>query len=466
LDNPHPKVAPAVATAVIPRAREGQDVIVGAGLAGLTAALTLQSLGEPGWQIYEREDRVGGHARSVEVDGYTFDFGPHILFAADAEIGDLIRDLLGGNFTAQSREAFIYHREHDLYTRFPFQAHLFGLPTSIVLECLAGLVAAVEGQARGEFDPQNYEEWMRGFFGDGIAERLMIPYARKVWTVEPSEMDFAWIGRRVPTPDVERIIAGALSDDVAQVGATAHFWYPTRGGIEALPKALGERVHGVQLGRELERIDVAARVAVFADGAHVPFDRMIYTLPLSQVDRLVPDLPTHVRTACEALRFQGIYCLNVGIDRPDISDKHWVYFYEDEFPFHRLSFPANFTPHNVPPGKSSISMEIAYSDRRPLDRERVVDEAIEALRSAQILRPDDTIELVHAEEIVPAYVIYDLDHAANSAIVRSWLDEHDILAAGRFGEWQYFNMDHAMKSGRDAARIMAGRRRVPLAKGA
>ena len=46
-------------------------------------------------------------------------------------------------------------------------------------------------------------------------------------------MDFSWIGQRVPTPDVERILTGALTDDVAQVGATAHFWYPWRGGIEA-----------------------------------------------------------------------------------------------------------------------------------------------------------------------------------------------------------------------------------------
>ena len=44
-------------------------------------------------------------------------------------------------------------------------------------------------------------------------------------------MDFSWIGRRVPTPDFERIIAGALTDDVGQVGATASFWYPKRGAI-------------------------------------------------------------------------------------------------------------------------------------------------------------------------------------------------------------------------------------------
>ena len=78
---------------------------------------------------------------------------------------------------------------------------------------------------------------MRGTFGNGIAEHLMIPYARKIWTIEPREMEFGWIDRRVPTPDVERIIAGAVSDDVGQVGATSHFWYPKDGGIEALPRA-------------------------------------------------------------------------------------------------------------------------------------------------------------------------------------------------------------------------------------
>jgi protoporphyrinogen oxidase len=438
-----------------PGVKDRSDVILGAGLAGLSAAYTLQELGETGWQVYEREERVGGHARSTEIDGYVFDYGPHILFAADPEIGALIRDLLGTNFTAQSREAFIYHHAFGQHTRFPFQAHLYGLPTQLVQECLTGLVRALERQARGEFHPRNYDEWMRGFFGNGIAERLMIPYARKVWTVEPAEMDFAWIGRRVPTPDVERIIAGALGDDVGQVGATAHFWYPQRGGIEALPRALGERVRNVQLGKDIERIDVGSRLVTFRDGERVGFERMIYTLPLSQLASLVPDLPPAVREACASLRYQGIYCLNVGIDRPDISTMHWVYFYEDGFPFHRLSFPANFTPHNVPAGKSSISMEIAYSVAKPLDRERVEHDALEALRTAGILRADDRVELVYGKEIMPAYVIYDLHHAANVGVIRSWLAEHEILLAGRFGEWQYFNMDHAMSSGRDAARTVA-----------
>jgi protoporphyrinogen oxidase len=441
---------------------EREDVILGAGLAGLTAALTLQEAGERNWVLLEKELRPGGHARSVEINGYVFDYGPHILFTSDERIEALIRDLLSDNLRSQERQAFIYHAAYGIYTRFPFQAHLFGLPLDLVSECLAGLVEAVEQQARGEFQPANYEEWMRGFFGNGIADHLMVPYARKLWTVEPSVMDFNWIGQRVPTPDVGRILTGALTDDVDQIGATAHFWYPWRGGIEALPRALAERVQRIEVGREVERIDTKARTVVLGDGDRIPYGRLLLTLPLNNLPAWIPDLPDDVREACLSLQYQGIYNVNLGVERPNLSSLHWVYFYEDEFPFHRLSFPANFSPHNVPDGKSSIATEIAYSSHRPLDQDAATEQTIVALRRAGILDEDDRVEVVHAEAIDPAYVIYDLDHSRSVERVVSWLAGRDIHAAGRFGRWQYFNMDHAMKSGQAAAESLINERRKPV----
>jgi protoporphyrinogen oxidase len=433
---------------------ERYDVVLGAGLAGLTAAYTLQEAGETGWIVLEKETEPGGHARTVDVDGYLFDFGPHILFTNDAEMEALIRDLLGENMRAQARQAFIYHAEHDRYTRFPFQAHLHGLPVELVHDCLVRLVEAVEARARNGFAPVNYEEWMRAMFGDGIADRLMIPYARKIWTVEPSEMDFNWIGRRVPTPDVARILAGALTDDVAQVGATSHFWYPWEGGIASLGRALAERVSRIELGREVAAINVSRRVLRLSDGDELAFDRLVFTLPLCFLPRFVDELPAPVADACAGLDYQGIFNVNIGIGRPEVSDKHWVYFYEEEFPFHRLSFPGNFSPRNVPDGKSSISTEVAYSRHRPLDRDNMLERTIASLQEARILEGRDEIELVHAEEILPAYVIYDLAHGRNVATIREWLAEQRIWTAGRFGEWQYFNMDHSMKSGQTAAKAI------------
>lgn len=430
---------------------ERRDVILGAGLAGLSAAYALQKAGQREWQIYERNAIVGGLARTMQIDGYRFDYGPHILFTIDDEIRELIQDLLGENFHAQDREAYIYHHAHNLYTRVPFQAHLYGLPTAVVADCLNDLLRAVERQARGEFDPKNYVEWMRGFFGDGIADHLMIPYAKKIWTIEPDRMDFSWIGRRVPTPDAERIIRGALSDEVDRVGATSKFWYTKRGGIEPLPRALAARVENIHLERNMVKIELPERQLVFDDGDVVPFRHLVYSLPLPFLPRFIDKLPPEVERACAGLQYQGVHCVNLGIDRENISDKHWIYYYEDTFPFHRLSLPANFSPDTVPPGKSAIAAEVAFSKHRPLDADTAVEKTIEALRAARLILEDDTIELVHTEKILPAYVIYDLDHARNVETIRSWLGENDIWNVGRFGEWQYFNMDHSMRSGRRAA---------------
>jgi protoporphyrinogen oxidase len=444
---------------------ENHDIVVGAGLAGLSAAYTLQQGGQEHWLVLEKEERPGGHARSVEADGYVFDYGPHILFTTDQEIERLIRELLGANLRAQERQAFIYHAAYDLYTRFPFQAHMYGLPAELVTECLVGLVEAVELQARGEFTPTNYEEWMRGFFGRGIAERLMIPYARKLWTVEPATMDYSWIGRRVPTPDVARILAGALSDEVSQVGATAHFWYPWRGGIEALPRALAERVANLHLGRELREIDVRRRVLRLADGDELGYGELILTLPLADLPKYMSELPAAVATACASLQFQGILNVNLGIGRPGISDHHWVYFYENEFPFHRLSFPANFSPQNVPEGKSSISTEIAYRAGTSPDPDEAVAATLAALRRARLLREDDEVELVHVQAISPAYVIYGLGHHSAVDTIARWLDSVGIRLAGRFGRWEYFNMDHAMSSGRAVAEEILSRGQTSVAAG-
>ena len=81
----------------------------------------------------------------------------------------------------------------------------------------------------------------------------------------------------------------------------------------------------------------------------------------------------------------------------------------------------------------------------------MITQTIEGLRRAGILAKDDEVELVHAEEISPAYVIYDLEHRANVGEIRSWLESQRVWTAGRFGEWGYLNMDHAMASGRAAA---------------
>ncbi len=82
----------------------------------MTAAYNLDLGGADEWQVYERNGRVGELARSIVNGEYSFDYGLHILFTIIDHIEELIRDLLGDNFHAQERQAYIYHHKYDCYT--------------------------------------------------------------------------------------------------------------------------------------------------------------------------------------------------------------------------------------------------------------------------------------------------------------------------------------------------------------
>lgn len=432
--------------------------ILGGGLAGLAAGYGLRERDD--FTIYEGSDRAGGVATSVTRDGFVFDHGPHILFPKVERAKRLIQELLAGNLVERSREAWIYHHTQRIFTRFPFQHHLHGLAPEVVRDCLLGAVRAfIETSARGGDapPPANYREWLESSFGSGITRHLMGPYAVKLWTVDPAEMSYTWIGDRVPVPDMEQIISGAVSDVSDRFGFNPDFWYPREGGIEALPRAflpaVRDRLH---TGARAVKIDLEGRRVRFADGTSTGYRRLVYTLPLPELVNLVDRIPGEVEAAIRGLKHNSIVCVNLGIDRPAISDKHWIYFYEDRFPFHRISFPMNLSPETTPPGMSSISTEVAYSDWRPLDKETIVEQTVAALKVAGILRDSDTVVTDHMMDIHYAYIIYDLQREANLEVIYRWLRAHGVEPCGRFGRWEYLNMDRTIESGLAVADLLNG----------
>jgi len=71
-------------------------VVIGAGVSGLTAASALQEAGKP-VVVLERSKEVGGLARSLNLDGYVFDIGPHYFFLktdarADSRVMECLKD--------------------------------------------------------------------------------------------------------------------------------------------------------------------------------------------------------------------------------------------------------------------------------------------------------------------------------------------------------------------------------------
>jgi UDP-galactopyranose mutase len=438
-------------------------LVLGAGLTGLSAAYHLEQAGLGDYLLLERETEVGGLARTRDRNGFRFDHAIHILYTRDAYAAELICDrLLPGRLRREVRESYCY--TNGQFTEYPYQTNTYGLPTEIVEENIEGLLKA-RAAADGGPPPAHFEQWILATFGSGIARNFMLPYNRKQWAWDLREMAYDWIEERVPVPDVREVLLGALQPPRRKFGPNHEFWYPTEGGIGALPLAFLEHLPEgrLGLGAEVVAIDGVRHAARLAGGEVVRYERLISTLPIPALVALMgEDPPPAVRAAAATLRSNRVYTVDVSLRGSGLRlDKpmHWAYFPDDTISFHRISFPHRFSEWMVPAGCSSIQAEISASAVRPREAGRLVEETLRGLVAVGLLDPLEARLVAEGGRVLsadvdcldPAYVIYDLEHRANVGILHDYLLDLQIDNRGRFGSWEYLNMDHAILSGREAA---------------
>jgi protoporphyrinogen oxidase len=409
-------------------------IILGGGLAGMAASL---STGAP---VYEAEPYVGGVAASDTTDGFTFDRGIHVLQTRNERALSLFSDV-GIEFETHSRRASIYFQ--GKYTEYPFQVNTAGLPIGLRARCVWGFL-----RRGNEPAPTNYEEWINRSVGRGFASTFLIPYSEKFWTVHPRDMTFEWTSNRVPQPSTWQVLRGMVWNKQTNIGTNASFRYPrARGGYGSIANALARRGGDVHLKHRAVRIDTATRTVHFDNGTHARYATMISSIPLPDLVGLCQAAPESVRDAARQLRTNSILVVNFGIDRADVSNRHWVHFPEKEFSFFRISFPHNFSDATAPPGTSSISAEVAYSDREPCDAAAVAARVREDLIRAGILRRDDTLLTTTTRNIKYAYCIYDRPRTEALRVIHQWMRSQGIVSCGRYGLWTYFWSDEAILSG-------------------
>jgi UDP-galactopyranose mutase len=425
-------------------------VVIGAGPTGLSAAY---HLGEDAMLI-EQNGRVGGWCRSIEDKGFTFDHAGHIMFSNDPYVHELYKMLLGDNVHWQDREAWIYSK--NVYTRYPFQGALYGLPHDVILECIMG---AIEARYGDHGEPSNFEEFIYRVWGAGIAKHFAIPYNKKLWAVPLTEMETSWLGGRVPLPNLKEMIESALKPVAKPMGPNARFGYPLHGGFQALMNGFLPHLKGpLLLNARMKSISLSRHTVSLQDGQTVPFENLISTIPLPLLIRSLGDeAPEEIRDCAASLRHVSVRCVNIGVGRENITEKHWIYYPEDTV-FHRIFVQGNASPHCNPPGGFGFTCEITYSEFKqlPCDGAELIQRCIADCRKVGFIREDDPVWTANQVDMPYAYVVYDHGRAANVEKIRSWLKARDIILAGRYSEWEYYNSDHAFIAGKRAAEKVTG----------
>ena len=432
--------------------------ILGGGLAGITVAAHLGQECE----VLEKESRGGGHCQTVQEQGFTYDAGgPHIIFSRNQAMVDYMVSLLGDNVNRARRNSKVFYKGR--YVKYPFENGLYDLDPQDRFECLYHYV-------KNDYPPpkSNFKEWIYHHFGKGLAEKYLIPYNEKIWNVPAEQLGLEWVDGRVPKPPLEDVIKAAVG--VASEGYThqLYFNYPLRGGIESLTRALQQRVRKIVPDFTVEHIwREGSKWCVSNDWITRRYDKLVSTIPIQELAYALVDVPREIRAATDSLRYNSLITIAVGLDSARLPDYSSIYVPDPEVRFHRLSFPAEFSPYNAPAGKSIIEAEITTN---PGDgTHEMTDEAILAdvtgdLAAMDLVRPS---EVCYGKVIRTkyGYVVQDDNYRKNLKKAKDYFERIGIPLCGRVAEFEYINMDVCIERGQKLAQRLnsaaASRVQVP-----
>lgn len=423
-------------------------VIIGAGLTGLSAAYHLEKKQCFAYELFEKEPTYGGLCRSVTQDGFTFDYTGHLLHANDEYFYGLIKDLVGlEQLNVINRRSFIY--SHNRYTQYPFQINLHGLPPETIVECITGYI-----NRPSIATPISFRDWVLSTFGSGFAKHFFFPYQQKIFSHKVNHLTAQWTQRFVPSTSLEQILYGALTppSDGQSIGYNARFLYPKRGGIMSWVAKLANQLLGtVKTEWNVQSVNMNSKTVTFSNGQIEPYDVLISTMPLDRLLAVLKEKPsTHFSPAQSKLQCNQVINFNIGVNRPDLSEKHWVYFPEKQYPFYRVGFWHNFSEHMAPPGCSALYGEFACKGRSKRWITTTTKQSMRMIKKLYGIAPSD----VMTEKIISiphAYVTYDQWREQNLPGILSRLEEHDIYSVGRYGAWKYASMQEAVLDGRAVA---------------
>ncbi|MBU2258813.1 MAG: FAD-dependent oxidoreductase, partial [Candidatus Omnitrophica bacterium] len=299
-------------------------IILGAGLAGLSAAWHLQKIGRD-CRIFEKEKQVGGLCRSKNIGGFSFDYSGHLLHFKSRYAFNVVKALLGTNMIERQRSAWVY--SDGRYIPYPFQANLYRMSDQQKSECLSGLIDASNKNIRvDKKQDKNFLNWIIRAFGKGIAKNFLIPYNAKFWTVAPRQMTCGWLDGFIPVPTISEMIEGAMEDNKSKFGYNARFWYLKKGGIVCLPNALAGGIKNIHTGCAVEKIDLKNKEIIFSDGRKEKFDYLISTIPLPELSHILKEMPESLAVQFRKLAWNSIFNLNLGLNNNQDLKQHWAYF--------------------------------------------------------------------------------------------------------------------------------------------
>lgn len=421
--------------------------ILGGGLSAISLAYFLQNRDDiTEINIIEKDSVAGGLCRSYEIEGITYDVGPHIIFSKDLEVLDLMKGLLGENINKLRRSNRILHKGR--FVQFPFENDLSKLPKEDLDYC----VNTFMNNPYENYEAKNMLQFFLKTFGEGITNTYLRPYNEKIWKFDPSFMDTQMV-ERIPKPTKEDILKSSEGETIEGHLHQLYFTYPKSGGIESLLQAfilkLGEKVK-IHTNNEVLQVSKSKEefVVKTSQGEFVS-DEVVSTIPLNKLVQVYETSTlTEVASAAGNLKYNSILIGVVNVKKDFAGDNIAFMIADREVKFHRLSKVDYWGENYSKPDSVTYMTEITYRKGDLIDKasdEEVMTQIILGLQKIDFIESESDINFTDIRRFEYAYVIYDLNHRQNVDLIKEYFAQEGISLNGRFGSFEYLNMDAVIR---------------------
>jgi protoporphyrinogen oxidase len=451
--------------------KQAPVVVVGAGPAGLTAALQLAEQGVP-VLVVEANQRVGGLAQTIEYKGYRFDIGGHRFFTKVAAVRDLWRSMLGSNFLRRPRlSRILFEGRLFDYPLKPFSAML-GLG---VIRSAAILLSYLWAQLRPAHPETSFEDWVANRFGKKLYRIFFETYTEKVWGVPCRTISARWAAQRIQGLSLRTAIINRLAPFLSRRRSSPiktlidEFEYPRLGpGMmwEAFTARIQELGGSVLLNARVSTLIHDGRTVGAVEIEHgsgrtrQSASSIISTMPLTQLVKSLGSAPSMVQQAAGKLKYRDFITVAVIVDRPHLFPDNWIYVHDPAVKMGRIQNFKNWSPDMVPdPSKTCLGLEYFCTLDDGLwsltDSELVALATLE-LRIIGVADPASILDAV-VVRVPRAYPVYDRDYEDAVKVIREYVEGfRNLQTIGRNGTHTYNNQDHSMVMGILAARNVCG----------
>ena len=309
---------------------------MGGGPSGLSLAHSLIDNGVPRGQVLliEKESVVGGLCRSEQVDGYPLDIGGgHFLDVSKKKVLEfLFRFMPENEWNTFERISKIRLRLQEI--DHPLEANLWQLSKADQVDYLESIAQA--GCVRGELMPEAFADWVVWKLGERIAQEYLLPYNRKIWSMDPNELGTYWL-YKLPDVSFRDTLRSCLEGrPFGVLPAHGIFLYPKQHGYGEVWRRMGDALgDSLVTSCPVEHIDLESRTV----NGRWQAETIISSIPWTLWPKYC-ELPEIVISAISCLKRASI---DVEYHPETLNNpSHWIYEPEENISYHRLLLRSNF----------------------------------------------------------------------------------------------------------------------------